>query len=62
MSKDDVLKALEEIKQSYAPVTINITPKEKKNASNRGKARSRLLQADEGSDTEIEPQDIIDAD
>ena len=62
MSKEDVLKALEEIKQSYAPVTINITPEETKNASNRGKARKRLLQADEGSDTEIEPQDITDAD
>jgi phage terminase small subunit len=62
MNKEDVLKALEEIKQSYAPITIDITPKEKKNASNRGKARKRLLQADEGSDAEIEAEVITDAD
>ena len=62
MNKEDVLKALEEIKQSYAPITIDITPKEKKNASNRGKARKRLLQADEGSDAEIEAEIITDAD
>ena len=62
MSKEDVLKALEEIKQSYAPITIDVTPKEKKNASNRGKARKRLLQADEGSDAEIEAEVITDAD
>ena len=50
MSKDEVLKALEEIKNSYAPVTIDITPEE--NASNRDKARGRLLQASEGSGAE----------
>jgi hypothetical protein len=47
MSKDEVLKALEEIKNSYAPVTIDITP-EDENTSNRDKARGRLLQAGEG--------------
>lgn len=52
MSKDDVLKALEEIKNSYAPITIDITPEEKDNASNRDKARGRLLQAGEGSGAE----------
>jgi hypothetical protein len=62
MSKEDVMKALEEIKQSYAPVTINITPEETTNASNRGKARGRLLQTDEGSSAEIEPETIADAD
>ena len=62
MNKEDVLKALEEIKQSYAPITIDITPKEKKNASNRGKARKRLLQTDEGSDAEVQQEVITDAD
>ena len=62
MSKDEVLKALEDIKQSYAPVTINITPEEKDNTQNRGKARERLLQADARGDTTPEPEDIIDED
>lgn len=61
MSKEDVLKALEELKQSYAPVTINVTP-EDENPSNRNKARKRLLQADKGSGTEVEPEVTADAD
>ena len=47
MSKDDVLKALEEIKQSYAPITIDVTPEGQTNSSNRDKARVRLLANDE---------------
>ena len=47
MSKDDVLKALEEIKQSYAPITIDVTPEGQTNSSNRDKARIRLLANDE---------------
>jgi len=62
MSKEDVLKALEEIKQSYAPVTINITPEEKDNPDNRDKARGRLLQASERSGPEVEPETITDPD
>lgn len=62
MSKEDVLKALEEIKQSYAPVTINVTPEEKDNPDNRDKARGRLLQASEGSGPEVEPETITDPD
>jgi hypothetical protein len=61
MSKDEVLKALEEIKNSYAPVTINITPEEE-NASNRDKARGRLLQASEGSGAEVETEAAFDED
>ena len=61
MSKDEVLKALEEIKDSYAPITIDVTPEEK-NTSNRDKARGRLLQADEGSGTEVEPETVTDPD
>ena len=61
MSKDEVLKALEEIKDSYAPITIDITPEEK-NTSNRDKARGRLLQADEGSGAEVEAETVTDPD
>ena len=61
MSKDEVLKALEEIKNSYAPVTIDITPADE-NASNRDKARGRLLQASEGSSAEIETEAAFDED
>ena len=63
MSKDDVLKALEEIKNSYAPITIDVTPTEKdENTSNRNKARGRLLQASEGSGAEVEAEISSDAD
>jgi phage terminase small subunit len=63
MSKEDVLKALEEIKNSYAPITIDITPEEKdENTSNRNKARSRLLQAGQGSSAENEEEIIADPD
>jgi phage terminase small subunit len=63
MSKEDVLKALEEIRNSYAPITIDVTPTEKdENTSNRNKARGRLLQASEGSGAEVEPEISADAD
>jgi phage terminase small subunit len=63
MSKEDVLKALEEIKNSYAPITIDVTPTEKdENTSNRNKARGRLLQASEGSRAEVEQEISADAD
>jgi phage terminase small subunit len=52
MSKDEVLKALEEVKQQYAPVTIDITPEGKSNTQNRDKARSRLMANDEDGDVE----------
>ena len=60
MSKDEVLKALEEIKDSYAPITIDITPEE--NASNRDKARGRLLQTSKGSGAEVNEEAIPDED
>jgi len=47
MSKDEVVKALNDLKETYAPVTINITPEENDNADNRDKARERILSADE---------------
>ena len=59
MSKDEVLKALEEIKQSYAPITIDITPEEPDNTANRSKARKRLVETDEGGRDE-KPEETID--
>jgi phage terminase small subunit len=56
MSKDEVLKALEDIKQSYAPITIDITPEEPDNSANRSKARERLVEDDEGGDIEEQPE------
>ena len=52
MSKDEVLKALQEIKQSYAPITIDVTPEGQNNPQNRDKARVRLLANDEDGDFE----------
>lgn len=56
MSKEDVLKALEEIKSQYAPITIDIDPEGQSNSGNRNKARSRLLADDEARDGEQLPQ------
>ena len=60
MSKDEVMKALQEIKQSYAPVTIDVTPEGESNTQNRSKARSRLLAADEDGDGEEFEEDYGD--
>jgi phage terminase small subunit len=57
MSKDEVLNALKEIKQSYAPITIDVTPEGESNPQNRDKARGRLLEADEDWDAE-EPENM----
>jgi|TARA_R110000744_G_C19182511_1_gene542882 hypothetical protein len=43
MSKEEVLKALEEVKNSYAPITVDVTPERENNTSNRNKARKRIL-------------------
>lgn len=48
MSKEEVLKALQELTEIYAPVTIDITPEGKGNSGNRGKARKRILAATQG--------------
>ena len=47
MNKDEVMKALKEIKDSYAPITIDVTPEGSHNTSNRDKARKRLVESDE---------------
>lgn len=54
MSKEEVLKALEEVKNQYAPITIDVTPKRESNTQNRNKARVRLLANDEdGAEAEF---------
>ena len=54
MSKEEVEKALLELKNQYAPVTIDITPEEIDNADNRDKARSRILSTNEDSGEDLE--------
>ena len=60
MSKDEVLKALEEVKQQYAPITIDVTPEGQSNTGNRNKARVRLLANDEDGDVEEFEEDYSD--
>lgn len=51
MSKDEVLKALKELKNQYDPITIDITPEGESNSQNRDAARKRILAEDEVGDT-----------
>lgn len=61
MSKEEVLNAIKELKQSYDPVTIDITPEEE-NDQKREKTRSRLMgaAADESEVVETELDDGTD--
>ena len=59
MSKDEVVKALNDLKETYAPVTINITPEENDNAYNRDKARERILSADEDGSEDFDEETSI---
>jgi len=55
MSKEDVLRALEEIRNPYATITTDITPvgtDGQDNTSNRSKARGRLLEVVSNSNSE----------
>tara|TARA_R110002126_G_scaffold65807_7_gene167663 strand:+ start:262 stop:903 length:642 start_codon:yes stop_codon:yes gene_type:complete len=59
MTKEEVMSALKEIKSTYAPITIDITPEGESNSQNRDKARSRLVAVDENRDSE-KPEDLED--
>ena len=59
MTKEEVMSALKEIKNTYAPITIDITPEGESNSQNRDKARSRLVAVDENRDSE-KPEDLED--
>ena len=52
MSKEEVEKALKEIKEQYAPITIDVTQTEESNKQNRSQARKRILSADENRNQE----------
>ena len=54
MSKEQVEQALIELKDQYAPITIDVTPNSDDNADNRDKARSRILSTDEDSGEDVE--------
>jgi len=57
MSKEEVMKALKEIKESYAPVTIDITP-EDNDSCEEGE---RLLQTSEGSGAKSKSKAVANA-
>jgi phage terminase small subunit len=59
MTKEEVMSALKEIKSTYAPITIDITPERESNSQNRDKARGRLVAVDENRDSE-KPEDLED--
>jgi phage terminase small subunit len=59
MTKEEVMSALKEIKSTYAPITIDITPEGESNSQNRDKARGRLVAVDENRDSE-KPEDLED--
>ena len=58
MSKEEVMKALKEIKESYAPVTIDITPEEDNHSREEGE---RLLQTSEGSGAKSKSKAVANA-
>jgi len=58
MSKEEVMKALQEIKESYAPVTIDITPEEDNDSREEGE---RLLQTSEGSGAKSKSKAVANA-
>ena len=58
MSKEEVMKALDEIKESYASV-IDITPEEGSDSREEGK---RLLQTGKGSGAKSKPKAVVNAD
>ena len=59
MTKEEVMSALKEIKSTYAPITIDITPEGESNSQNRDKARSLLVAVDENRDSE-KPENLED--
>lgn len=62
MSKDEVLKALQEIKSSYAPITIDVTPQGESPDGYRAKKRRALLEADIEGTEEIDEELGLDED
>ena len=57
MSKEEVMKALKEIKESYAPVTIDITPED----NDSREEGERLLQTSNGSGAKSKSKTVANA-
>ena len=57
MAKEEVMKALKEIKESYAPVTIDITPED----NDSREEGERLLQTSEGSGAKSKSKAVANA-
>ena len=62
MSKDEVLKAIAELKQTYEPVTIDITPEGEESETRRGKKRKQILEHHADAADEQSPEVDTDAD
>ncbi len=62
MSKEEVLKAISELKQTYEPVTIDITPEGEESETRRGKKRKQILEHDANAAGEQSPEVDTDAD
>lgn len=59
MSKEDVLKALEEIKQNHVPFTIDITPERQPDTADRGQSRKRPVASAEERDRQESEEDSV---
>ena len=57
MSKEDVLKALDEIKEGYAPITIDVTPEREEDSENSPEEGERSLENHEDSLGEEQEED-----
>ena len=57
MSKEDVLKALDEIKEGYAPFTIDVTPERPADSSDSPEEGERTVESDEDSLGEEQKED-----
>ena len=56
MSKDEVMKALEELKQSNGEITIDITPERTSDPDDGSEQGKRVLEDDESGDGDDEPE------
>ena len=59
MSKEDVLKALEEIKQNNVPFTIDVTPERQSDTADRGQSRERPVASVEERDRQESEEDSV---
>jgi len=60
MSKEEVMKALEELRKSYESNIIDVTPEGSHDSEDSSETRERLLQASEGELEELEEESDSD--